>query len=211
MKFSIYKDILPEGQKEIFKIFSSEKWIEDFYLAGGTGLVLQIGHRISVDFDFFTCNALDRNRIKGYIKKQGFFDLLNEDENTLDIILKGVKISFFKIDFKLIKKTVPCKNLHIASILDIALMKLNAISGRGSKKDFIDLYFILKEYFSLEELFENYKEKFGIEVANNYHLLKSLTYFEDAEREPVPEMIKKISWKRVKEDIRKQVKKSGYI
>ena len=89
---------------------------------------------------------------------------------------------------------------------DIALMKLEAISGRGSKKDFIDLYFLLCS-FSLSELFEKYPLKYGIEISNHYHLLKSLAYFEDAEHEPMPKMCDNISWEQVKSHIGKEVKK----
>ncbi len=89
-------------------------------------------------------------------------------------------------------------------------MKLEAISGRGSKKDFIDLFFLLR-HFSLPELFGKYPLKYGVEISNHYHLLKSLSYFEDAEREPMPLLFDPVKWDAVKRRIFREVKKIGLV
>ena len=89
-------------------------------------------------------------------------------------------------------------------------MKLSAISGRGNKKDFIDLYFILKKY-SLDTILRFYEKKYGKGLANDYHLIKSLVYFADAEEQAMPKMIEQIEWERVKADIVKKVKESKML
>jgi predicted nucleotidyltransferase component of viral defense system len=173
---NLHTEILPDQQKRLFDILSEQIWIAPFYLAGGTSLALQIAHRQSVDFDFFTKNDFDNRDILEKLRDLGKFELFNEARNTINALLN----SPFRH-----------KNMRVANMEDIALMKLEAISGRGSKKDFIDLYFLLRD-FSLSELFEKYPLKYGIEVSNHYHLLKSLAYFEDAEHEPMPKMFDKM-------------------
>lgn len=198
-------DILPKRQKHLFSFLSEQKWLDMFYLAGGTALALQIGHRQSIDFDFFTKNPFDRKEIIKNTTKYGTFELFTEGANTLHGSLNGVQISFFRLEDKLLQKTTNFKHLHIASMLDIAVMKLNAISGRGTKKDFVDLYFLIRE-FSLPELFKGYETKYGKSISNNYHLLKSLTYFGDAEKQPLPKMFVEVSWNEVKKGITSFVK-----
>lgn len=203
-------NILPKKQKELFDFLSAEAWLDNFYLAGGTALALQIGHRQSIDFDFFTGNTFDKRSVIKKATEFGTFELFTESTDTLHGSLNGVQISFFKLEDKILKDTVDHRHLHVASMLDIAAMKLNAISGRGTKKDFVDLYFLLRE-FSLREMLEGYEAKYGKAISNSYHLLKSLTYFGDAERQPSPKMIIKVSWDEVKKAIVRTVRNSNVI
>jgi len=99
-------------------------------------------------------------------------------------------------------------SLSIADIFDIYIMELSAISSRGRKKDFVDLYFLL-QYFSLLELFDGYNAKYGTEVSNFYHLQKLLIYFEDAESQPMPKMMKETNWAEIKRKIILEVKRLG--
>jgi len=207
---NIHISILPEQQKYLFNIILRQDWISSFYLAGGTALGFHIGHRQSIDFDFFTQNKFDSSAIIQNLKSIGTFDLFDQSENTINGSLDNVKISFFKYAYPLLVDLHSFKKLLIADMLDIALMKLEAIAGRGSKKDFIDLYFLL-QYFSTKELFENYSLKYGIEISNHYHLLKSLLYFKDAEHQPMPIMLKKIKWEEIKAEIVNQIKESQII
>jgi hypothetical protein len=206
MTNNLHTEILPEQQKVLFDILSEQSWIAPFYLAGGTALALQSAHRQSVDFDFFTKEDFDNRNIIENLCNWGKFELFNEARNTINALLNDVRISFFKYKYPLLNRHIKYKNISIAGPEDIALMKLEAISGRGSKKDFIDLYFLLCE-FSLSELFEKYPLKYGIEISNHYHMLKSLTYFEDAEHEPMPLMLEKVLWEQVKNTIADEVKK----
>ena len=199
-------EILPEEQKQLFYKLSQIGWLCDYYLVGGTGLALRLGHRISIDFDFFTNKEINNISLIEKLSKIGKFELFSEDVNTVNGSLDLVKISFYKYEYPLIEQTTIYKNIEIASIIDIALMKLAAISNRGSKKDFIDLYFIL-DIYSLMDLLNKYIVKYGFNISNQYHLLKSLIYFTDAEKEPVPKMLHEISWPLIKEKIIEQVKK----
>jgi hypothetical protein len=205
VKTDLHIQILPLKQKLLFNVLAENDWISSFFLVGGTALALQIGHRQSVDFDFFIDTSFRNRDITDKLVKSGKFELFSEAENTINGSLNGVRVSFFKYDYALLEDYIVYKNIKIAGKLDIALMKLEAISGRGSRKDFIDLYFLL-EYFDLNDLFINYKKKFGEALSNDYHLLKSLVYFEDAERDAMPQMHKDISWTQVKEKITQIVK-----
>ncbi|ETR67780.1 MAG: hypothetical protein OMM_04951 [Candidatus Magnetoglobus multicellularis str. Araruama] len=207
---NIHISILPEQQKSLFNIILKQDWISSFYLAGGTALGFHIGHRQSIDFDFFTQNKFDSSAIIQNLKSIGTFDLFDQSEDTINGSLDNVKILFFRYAYPLLVDLHSFKRLLIADMLDIALMKLEAIAGRGSKKDFIDLYFLL-QYFSTKELFENYSLKYGIEIGNHYHLLKSLLYFKDAEHQPMPIMIKNIKWEEIKAEIVNQIKESQII
>jgi len=201
---------MPEQQKSLFNKLSEEEWIATFYLAGGTSLALRIEHRQSVDFDFFTEQDFDNLNIIEKLRKIGSFELFDEARNTINGLLNDVRISFFKYRYPLLNHPYSYKNMRIADMVDIALMKLGAVSGRGGKKDFIDLHFLL-DHFSLSELFKKYPEKYGVEVSNHYHLMKSLVFFEDAENEPMPKMFVSVSWEEIKRHVVKEVKKLGPI
>jgi len=158
----------------------------EFYLAGGTGLALQLGHRDSVDFDFFCENDFDTSIVLKRTKN--IFSgkevrIIQEEENTLSVVIDGsIKISFLGYEYKLIDKVIETEYLRIASIRDIACMKFSAITSRATSKDYVDLYFILKK-FNLNDLLADLREKMP-EIDTNL-ALKSMTYFEDIEKERI--------------------------
>ena len=205
MTDSLKIEVLPDEQRKLFNHLAECNWISDFYLAGGTALALQLGHRQSIDFDFFTRESFGREEIKTHCSSLGSMELYSEDKNTLHVGVNGIRLSFFRYDIPLLEDRKVFKEITIASLLDIALMKLVAISGRGSKKDFFDLYFLLQIY-SLSDLFKNFELKYDKESNNIYHLLKSLVYYEDAENQPSPLMLKTISWEDVRLFINNTVK-----
>lgn len=207
---SLHVDILPEQQRMLFHVLARQSWIEPFYLAGGTGLALHIGHRQSIHFDFFTQEDFRTRDIIERLRSIGTFELFSEAQNTINGLLNEVRISFFTYTYPLICELHNYQCLTITDMFDIALMKLEAISGRGSKKDFVDLYFLLN-YFSLEKIFQIYEVKYGRAISNHYHLLKSLIYFADAETQPMPVMYSQISWDNMKETIMAEVKKTGFL
>ena len=176
----IKTDIFSESQKKLFDLFRNQSWISDFYLAGGTALSLLIGHRKSDDFDFFNSKKFKNDLILKNISDICNFNLLSEDVNTLYISIDNIRFSFISHQYNVLEPFLKTDYLNISNIRDIACNKLSAISSRGSKKDFIDLYFILKTY-NIEDLFVDYKTKYGVDYFNEYLLLKSLVYFEDAE------------------------------
>jgi len=203
----MFYNILDKKRFDILPLFEELK--KDFYLAGGTALALQIGHRDSVDFDFFSEQDINtkglferlRDILKGHI-------LLNiqEEFNTLTVMVDAViKVSFFTHKYKLIKETIYDGNLSLASIEDIGCMKLSAITSRASNKDYIDLYFILK-HLSLSSLLDNAYVKYPTLERNL--ILKSLVYFEDITLEKI--LFKNnnnINFEEVKDKLRSEVKK----
>lgn len=167
-------------------------------LAGGTGLALHLGHRVSDDFDFFRTEGFDAAGLHDVFRSQGPYEVLQEAERALTVISRRTKLSFFEIPDPFVYETSPYRFFRLAAPRDIALMKLVAISGRGSRKDFVDLYCILRTGLSLAECFEALGKKYSSGRANSYHILKSLTYFADAEKEPPPRMLEPFDWKECK-------------
>jgi len=196
--------ILPDNQLNLYQKLKAQSWIGTFYLAGGTALALQIGHRRSLDFDFFSNGDFDNSELDDHLSIIGKFQRIAEEKNTLHGLLEGINISFIGYKYPLLEEPIKDDFLRIARIIDIACMKLSAITARGNKKDFIDLFFILKSY-SLEELFRHFEKKYQL-PDYEYVLLKALVYFVDAEEDPMPVMLTKITWEDVKEKIIKAVK-----
>jgi predicted nucleotidyltransferase component of viral defense system len=195
-------------QLKLYEKLSKEDFINDFYLAGGTALALQIGHRRSLDFDFFTPSDFDTAVITGKLNGIGEYRRENEERNTINGSLDGVKISFFGYKYSVIDQFRVLKGIRIAGLKDIAAMKLEAVAARGSRKDFVDMFFLLK-LFSLKEIFSFHESKYGPGLNNRYHLLKSLVWFEDAEEEALPVMTGQVKWADIKKSIVKTVKQYG--
>lgn len=165
------------------------------YLAGGTALALHLGHRYSFDLDFFTSSSFNPQTIENRLKKIGFTrEQLAPD--TLLGIIDSTRFSLFLYSYPLISPPLRFRGINIASIKDIAAMKLLAIADRGTKRDFFDLYFIL-QIFSLKQVLGFYNKKFN-QPNNHYHLLRSLTYFAEAENNPPLKEIKSAPWPQIK-------------
>ncbi len=192
----MHEKVLPAGSRELLAKLRSLKApeLEGWTLAGGTGLALQIGHRISEDFDFFRADTFFPERLHEGLRSIDEVETLQEEDRTLTVLVSTVKVSFFSVPDEFLFQGQPYEFFVLADPRDIALMKLAAISGRGSRKDFVDLYTILRGGLSLGQLFSWLPEKYGAGRVNAYHVLKSLTYFEDAEREPMPEMLEPFNW-----------------
>lgn len=196
----MHERVLPQGSRELLAILEglTGPELDNWTLAGDTGLALQVGHRISEDFDFFRVEPFEVGRLYGVLREAGPPETLQEDRDTLTVLLEGVKLSFFSVADPFLFDVRKYRFFGIADVRDIALMKLAAISSRGSRKDFVDLYTILRGGLSLERCFEWLPRKYGEGRVNSYHVLKSLTWFEDAEREPMPRLLEPFDWKECK-------------
>jgi len=192
----MHEKVLPRGSRDLLAKLESlnRPELEGWTLAGGTGLGLQIGHRVSEDFDFFRTDAFVGDGLHEALRTVGTVETLQEDDRTLTVIVSQTKVSFFSVPDPFLFPGQHYLFFELADIRDIALMKLAAISGRGSRRDFIDLFTILRGGMSLEQCFQRLPEKYGEGRVNTYHVLKSLTYFEDAEREPMPRMLEPFNW-----------------
>lgn len=174
--------------------------LDGFYLAGGTGLALQIKHRFSDDLGFFNQKEFNPKTLLQKIKNLCSFSVEKTEELALTGIFNKTKISFLGYDYPLLKSLKKIEGIKVADIADIGCMKLTAISSRAAKKDFIDLYFILKQ-IPLKELLILFQTKYAEIGFNQAHILKSLTYFEDAEGDVMPEMIIPVAWEEVKKEL----------
>ena len=196
----MHERALPEHSLELLNRLETagSPLLRGWTLAGGTGLAFRIDHRVSESLDFFRTDAVDARTLHEAIGGQGSYETLQESEHTLTVLLCGTKLSFLRVGDPFLFDPTPYRFFAIADIRDIALMKLAAISGRASRKDFIDLYMILQDGPSLAEYFDLLSRKYDPRRLNTYHILKSLTYFADAETEPMPRMRVPFNWKECK-------------
>ena len=199
-----YRSVYPKTLELLKKLMLLTE-LQDFFLVGGTALALQLGHRISIDIDLFTQKDFDTKKL--FLKLNNQFEIsdLTEDTNILNFNVifpeksdNIIKIDLIRYSYPLINPIFEIDKIRLLSVEDIIPMKLSAVAGRGSKKDFYDIFYLLKTY-SLDKMFVLFKKKFP--NTNEFHILKSLTYFEDAEIEPNPQMTEKIDWNVVKTKI----------
>lgn len=180
--------------------------MDNAYLAGGTACALQIGHRISVDLDFFTPKEFNAKELARSLKNIGDFELDRQSWGTILGDFEKVKFSIFVYKYPVLFSFKPLFGINILDLRDIAAMKIDAISTRGIKRDFIDLYFICQRGIPLKEILSFYDRKYGTLASNIVHIQKSLVYFADAEASTMPKMLKPCKWEDVKAYFANQVK-----
>ena len=179
--------------------------LERFNLAGGTALALQIGHRISVDLDFFGDVEFDPIDILDSIRDVGSTNIINQSRAILILNTDGIKIDFVRYRYPLLNPVNLLEDLRLLSILDIGAMKLAAITNRGRQRDFFDLFFIIRLY-PLRDILDAYNAKFS--DGSEFLVRKSLIYFEDAEEDDLPAVFDaSVTWPLVKQVIETEVKK----
>lgn len=206
MNKELYFDILDQKRIDLLPLLKLFK--DNFYLAGGTALALLLGHRDSLDFDFFSSDSFLTGDLFKKVKQVFAGHLVvrtQEVKDTLTIVIdECVKVSFFAYPYELVRPLLNEEHFQIASLEDIACMKLAAITSRSVLKDYVDLYFILHNMV-LAKLLNFTKEKFITLDANI--ILKSLIYFEDIQEEPVLfKHNKEVSFKLIKEYLARTVK-----
>lgn len=173
------------------------------YLAGGTALALQIGHRVSVDLDFFTPHEFNELALITDLKHLGEFKLDQQSWQTIIGEFEGTKLSVFHYPYDIIDPLLSYKGLNLLGKRDLAAMKIHAIEDRGTKRDFVDVYFLAKE-FSLEQMFDFYDRKYHILDDRLFSIIKSLNYFADADsvEDKTPKMLNDIPWEKTWEQIK---------
>ncbi len=186
---------------ELLKQICTHQSFNDFFLVGGTALALQIGHRVSVDLDFFSTNDFDQIKLKEVLINEFDAQIIGLENNSITGVINGVMFDFITHQYKILKPIIFEEGIRISSIEDIAAMKMNAVRNRGSKKDFFDIYFLLQK-FKLSSLLEFVNSKYPNHL--DILTLKSLVYFEDAENQPNCELITDVAWTEVKRKIEKE-------
>ena len=203
-----YTAVIP-ATLELLKHLMLKKSLADFNLVGGTSLALQLGHRLSVDLDFFTLNDFETIEIVTELQNELRFDIVQQKQNSLILNVEYptnsnlfIKVDILKYPYPLINSIIEIDGIRLLSIEDIIPMKLSAIANRGAKKDFYDIYFLLNS-MSIKEMLNLFSMKFP--NINHFHLLKSLTFFDDANEDANPKVFTKVSWEQVKTKIEKTV------
>ena len=161
------------------------KDIPQTYLAGGTALSLYLGHRISVDLDFFTAESFLADALTKQLADLGPFVPLNARDNSFVCRVGEVQFSLFRYPYPLLDSLNFYSDVAVASLRDIAAMKIVAISQRGSRKDFYDLYAILdRASHNINSVIQDASTKYQLPQDSSYHFIRSLAFFEDARKEP---------------------------
>lgn len=192
---------------ELLKKFQAVSEFKEMRLVGGTSLALQIGHRVSIDLFFFGEHNLTESKITNLLSKIGEAKLIHKTNSILVYSIDGIKVDIVNYPYKWIDQAIVEEDIILAGLKDIAAMKLSAVTGRGTKKDFIDIYFLLQN-FSLSQQLELYSEKYP--QGSQFMVLKSLSYFTDADLEKSPIMLIDVSWEDIKNRISMEVLNLNY-
>lgn len=175
-------------------------------LAGGLAVGLHLGHRRSHDFDFFAPDSGDERRLARWLEDHvpGFVTRQAEDGTLLGRV-EDTGYSLFRYPYPALVPPAPTPwGFGLASRPDLGVMKLAAVADRGLKRDFIDLWFLLRDGLRLEDLLAQHDAKYGQDPGRVYHLLRSLAYFADADPDPMPEMLAPCDWEAVKASFREE-------
>jgi hypothetical protein len=192
-----HPEILPAGWLEAVRQLQSRRVLAGFYLAGGTGLALSFGHRRSVDLDLFAQAEFDSAGLRDALAGLPALTVNQTRPGTLHLELGGVLVSFLHYPDRLLFPVQSFEVVAVADPRDIACMKLDVIGSRGSRRDFVDLYVAARQY-ELKQIVSWFEEKYASVPYNRVHVLKSLTYFADAEREPMPDLLTPLDWSAIK-------------
>ncbi len=200
-----HRETLTAPTEDVLREFHDHNISKGAYLAGGTGLALRLGHRRSIDLDFFIRGTFDEDRLLQSIEQLPDFANVRRASQTLHLVVRGVKVSFLGHDYPLLFATDPFDGVPVADPRDIACMKISAVSSRGTKRDFVDLYAACKR-FRLQDLLSLFAEKYARTKYDRLHILKSLVYFADAEKDPIPHMLVPFEWSDMKEFFQREVR-----
>ena len=199
------KETVSPNTLGILKDLMQDESLADFFLVGGTALSLQIGHRLSIDLDLFSLKPIDENLLLEHLEKRYGFQSGFQAKNTLKGQIDNTEVDFITHEYPLIEKTQDIEGMRIASLKDIAAMKLNAITGNGTRlKDFIDVAY-LSSYLSLKAMIDAYEAKYSIR--NPFSAMKALAYHDDINfGEPIHFANGNFSWKIIEKRLDQMIK-----
>lgn len=206
-------EALTAETQDAFHLAGRMPFIERYYLAGGTGLALQLGHRFSVDLDFFSPHidavGNDERAILRNLYDDPSLTIVFDKDMTFVANWRGVGVSFFRLaQYPLVEPLLHLENAPVASIPEIGAMKLAAIIGRGTRKDYVDLYYILQNA-PLDELFRVASVKYARVRSFAISATRALAYFDDAEVLPMPQMLDRTPWTKMKRFLERQAVDAG--
>ncbi len=183
--------------------------LKQFRLVGGTALSLLLGHRRSIDLDLFTDNPFDKEiLIPALEDKFGHISIINDrNKSILQCIIQNVKVDFVCVRDPFLNTVQILDNIPFADIKDLIALKLNAVKGRGIKKDYWDVARLLQDY-SFDDLFKFYHDRYNYD--DTFAVIRSVAYFADAEETIDPICLNNMTWEKVKEVITKALKEYYY-
>jgi len=205
----VFEQVLAEPTQSLLERLSRAAVVQPFYLAGGSALALQLGHRTSQNLDWFTESAFDPVSLGAEIASIGPTQITEQKRATLVAIVEKIEVGFYRYQFPLLFATESYRGCAIASWKDILCMKLAAIGQSAAKRDYVDLYFGFQNGISLRELLDLMKRKYASVEYSAYHLLRSLTYFDEVEAEPMPTMLINVEWSEIRTRLEQEVRKLG--
>lgn len=180
----------------LLKSLMQESFLAHNFLVGGTALALQMGHRLSVDLDLFTHEPFEAERLLDALRDKYTVQALTVTNTIFITVVEGIKVDCVRFKYPFAFPIMDSEGVRMADIRDIAPMKLDAVTKRGSKKDFFDMYYLF-ERFSPQQILTWYDQMF--QHSTSLHVIRSLTYFEDAEQTEMPVVFdKKVTWVAVK-------------
>ena len=197
---------VPPRTMDLLRHLASQPCLKNFRLVGGTSLALQIGHRLSVDLDFFSDVKNDMIQIEDELLQLPDIRLKSKSSYALFFDIEKVKLDVLNYSYPSIAPAIELENIKLAHKDDITAMKLKTIMNRGAKRDFYDIYFLLNDY-SFEQMFQLFDKKYSnIELAA---IVRSLGYFEDADIQENPVLLKEksLTWEKVKQTIIEETRK----
>ena len=199
----IHSEVLPDQQADVLSKIGGLSSGKGFYLAGGTAVALHLGHRRSIDLDWFIDKELPMaTQFASEIAELASnVELGKTERSAIYINVSGVRTCYLRYKYQMIGPLEPAAEFrcNLAGLADLAAMKLAALAQRGLKRDFIDIYAIAQAGMPLGEMISNYRRKFKVE--DDIPVLRALTYFEDAELDEMPEMLQEVQWKTVRDTI----------
>lgn len=207
-----WEALTPET-RQAFDKTAGLPFISQFYLAGGTGLALHLGHRFSVDLDFFSSDpgtvGPDVRAVLRETLDDPTLSITHDKDTTFVATWCGVGISFFDLHpYPLVQRPLLVEGVPVATVAEIGAMKLAAIVGRGTRKDLVDLYYIF-QHVPIEDLFEVAATKYARVRTFAISATRALAYFEDAEALPMPVMIDHTPWATMKRFLEHQAMVAG--
>jgi uncharacterized UPF0160 family protein len=198
---TLFPQILNKKQESLIKDIGFLKF-PPYYLSGGTALALQLGHRTSLDFDFNSEAKFDSQKV--FVNAE----TVSRTEDTLQVVLNGINLSIFYYPYKLIDNLVTFEGIQLAGLCDIAAMKIVAIIQRARQRDFVDMYYLIKQ-LGIKKIIDSVYLKYPWYTDNNMIIFRSLTYFDEANSDSEADRIiifdKNITWKKVKVEIKAEV------
>ena len=188
----------------LLKVIMMKNEFNEFILGGGTSLALRFGHRQSIDIDLFTVDPFDSNLcINSLHNLFSDLEVVNRTTGSVCAVVSNCKVDILHHSYPLLYKPVVDEGIRFLSLPDLAAMKINAVTNRGSKKDFIDLLLLHENGISIDKALDYFCKKYG--NAGRFLAVRSLSWFEDAESEPDPVFLNGWIWKEVRKRIEKLV------